>query len=41
MKKILLQARQWPALLMVASLAAGPVLADPPEGKGKGKGKGK
>lgn len=27
--------------LLVASLAATPVLADPPEGKGKGKGRGK
>ena len=27
--------------LLVASLAAMPALADPPEGKGKGKGKGK
>ena len=28
------------ALLIVMTLAAGPALADPPEGKGKGKGKG-
>jgi hypothetical protein len=41
MTKTRLKARQLPAFLIAATLAAGPVLADPPEGKGKGKGKGK
>jgi len=41
MKKTLLKARPLQALLIAATLAAGPVLADPPDGKGEGKGKGK
>jgi Ni/Co efflux regulator RcnB len=40
MNKTLSKTRHLLALFVTAALAAGPVLADKPEGKGKGKGKG-